>query len=161
MFTPIICGACTCGRYRPTGADLYECSECGHELTATDFVLDPEELLVCHEGSMHTRLAEAVSGLYEVRPTHGVQGPFVRATLLRALRRQEVFTGTDQVNAANRLKFDEHLPDRGPWYLTKDELRALAAALRWRLASSDTVDPRHQTIAQAIYDAADQARQPQ
>lgn len=161
MFTPIICGQCSRGSYRPTGGDLYECTECGHELTTADFVLDPEEQLVCHAGAMHTRLTESVSGLHEVHPTHTVQSAYVRATILRALRRQTVLTDPDQVSAATRLASDDHLPDRGPWYLTADELRTLTTALRWRLASSDTVDPRHGAIAQAIHDAHDQARQPQ
>ncbi|MEV6781925.1 hypothetical protein [Streptomyces sp. NPDC051098] len=159
MFTPIICGACSSGRYQPTGAHLYVCTECGHALTDADFVLDPDEFLVCHDGTMHTRPA-SVAGLFEVRPTHAVQSAYVHATLLRALRRQTVFTDDDQVSTATRLTSDDHLPERGPWYLTLDELRTLAAALRWRLESADTVDPRHEAIAQAVYAADEQARQP-
>jgi hypothetical protein len=152
MFTPIICGACSRGNYRPAGA-LYACTACEHELTETDFVLDPEERLVCHDGIMQTQLLESVAGLYEVQPTHGVQGPYVRATLVRAQRRQGVFTSTEHVNAANRLKFEANLPDRGPWSLTLPELRTLAIVLRWRDASSPSPDPRHEAITQAVLDA--------
>jgi hypothetical protein len=53
MFTPIICGACSRGNYRPTGA-LYACTVCGHELTDADFVLDPQERLICHDGMHRT-----------------------------------------------------------------------------------------------------------
>jgi hypothetical protein len=152
MFTPIICGECTRGNYQSAGA-LYVCTQCGHELTDADFVLDPEERLICHDDIMQTQLVESVDGLHEVQPTHGVQGPYVRATLQRALRKQNVFHSTDHVNAANRLKFEANLTDRGPWTLTLPELRTLAIALRWRGAASPSLDPRHEAIAQAIFHA--------
>jgi hypothetical protein len=152
MFTPIICGACSRANYRPAGA-LYACTACEHELTDTDFVLDPEERLTCHDGIMHTQHVESVDDLHEVHPTHGVQGPYVRATLVRTLRRQGVFTSTEHVNAANRLKFKANLPDRGPWSLTLPELPTLTIALHWPGAASPSLDPRHEAIAQAVFTA--------
>lgn len=103
-------------------------------------------------GIIQTQLLQSVAGRFLVRPTHAVQGPYVRATLYRALRRTPcVFTGSDHVYAARRLQRETSLPDRGPWALTLPELRTLVIALRWRRASCSACDPRHDAIAQEIF----------
>ncbi|MEE1775622.1 hypothetical protein AB0D58_35285 [Streptomyces sp. NPDC048210] len=155
MFTPIMCGTCEQGKYAPAGPDLYACTMCSHVLATTDFVLDPEERLICRNGVMHTQIIE---GLYEVLPTHGVQSAYVQATLMRALLSQNVFTSTEQVNAANRLKFEAALPERGPWILDFTELRTLVIAMRWRKsAAAGFPDPRHGAIEAEIRRVYDEA----
>ncbi|MFE7759639.1 hypothetical protein [Streptomyces sp. NPDC057429] len=154
MFTPIICGTCEQGKYAPAGRDVYACTWCGGRLANRDFVLDPEERLVCRDGVMHTQV---ITGLYEVLPTHGVQSAYVQATLMRALLSQNVFTGTEQVNAANRLKFEEALPERGPWILDLTELRTLVIAMRWRKSAAGFPDPRHGAIEAEIRRVYDEA----
>lgn len=158
MFTPIVCGTCDQGKYAPAGRNLYACTWCGHALTDTDFVLDPEERLVCRDGVMHTQI---IDGLYEVLPTHGVQAAYVQATLIRALLSQNVFTGTEMVNAANRLKFEKALPERGPWILDLTELRTLTIAMQWRKKSTSFPDPRRDAIEaeiRRVYDDAVRSR---
>jgi hypothetical protein len=157
LFTPIICGACSQGRYRPTAQDLYECTECGNSLARNDFDLNADEELICHQGTMHTRLPEAESGLYEVRPTHRVQADYVRAALRRALLRQGLFSGTDEADAANRLEFEAHLSEEGHWFLGRTELRVLVITLRWRRSAGAVADPRHEAITRAITAAYDRA----
>lgn len=154
MFTPIMCGTCAQGKYAPAGRELYACTMCGHTLATTDFVLDPDERLICRDGLMHTQV---IHGLYELRPTHRVQSAYVQATLFRALLSQNVFTGTNQVNAANRLKFEEALPEQGPWILDLTELRTLVVAMRWRKKSTGFPDPRHDAIEAEIRRVYDEA----
>ncbi|MFD8078984.1 hypothetical protein ACFV3E_40795 [Streptomyces sp. NPDC059718] len=158
MPIPIICGTCDTGRYRPSGA-LYVCTACGHELSRSDFVLDPGEQLVEHDGTMHTR-ERGTEGpaRYTITPTHRIQAAHVCATLARAvLRFPSPFSRADEVYAANELKHGHRLTDEGPWELTLTELRTVHIALRWRHPSGRPIDPRHQAIANAVRDAHEQA----
>ncbi|MEU2462107.1 hypothetical protein ABZ604_31560 [Streptomyces sp. NPDC012473] len=67
MFTPIICGTCDQGKYAPAGPGLYACTKCDHVLATSDFVLDPEERLICRDGVMHTQV---IDGLHEYPPAY-------------------------------------------------------------------------------------------
>jgi hypothetical protein len=151
MFIPIVCGTCELGRYRPAGS-AFACTNCGHRLARSDFDLDGDEQLVLHDGVMHYRSGAPAAGRYTIEPAFRSQGPYLQATLLRAIRVGSVLNRAERLIAAE-LAEEGHLPEPGPWELSLLELITLRRALEWRRAASPVRDGQRDGIAEQVFAA--------
>ncbi|MFF1906416.1 hypothetical protein [Kitasatospora sp. NPDC058218] len=78
--------------------------------------------------------------LFAIRPKWTVQAPHLRCTLRRALAaqpEQRVWSGTEHINNAGALAYGGELPDSGPLYLDRSQLRTLKIAIEWRRAKRE------------------------
>ncbi|MEU8481496.1 hypothetical protein [Streptomyces hygroscopicus] len=159
---PIACAQCRIGPYARLRAALYACQRCGAQRRVAEFELASGERLTVQEGRLCIQRDRAVPGIFTVEPTHGVQAPYLRATLHRALLHElGPLTQPEQVEIALRLR-EATLTDRGPWSLTGAELGTLVESLRWRRGRAQTavdphVDRAHENITKAIASAYEDA----
>ncbi|MFD0370816.1 hypothetical protein [Streptomyces sp. NPDC127114] len=78
--------------------------------------------------------------LFAIRPQWTVQAPHLRCILRRALAVRpghNVWPGTEHINNALAMAYGGELPDSGPWYLTRSQLRTLKIAIEWRRAKRE------------------------